>query len=105
MLLKLIKTKQMPSGTHAEIVEVNSVTGNIHLADVFVMNVPTIAKTNIMSSYVINVEQPEQTAIGDVIVKKETEGSGQVYNLAGQAVQGTLAPGIYIRNGRKFIVR
>ena len=73
--------------------------------DVFVMNVPTIAKTNIMSSYVINVEQPEQTAIGDVIVKKETEGSGQVYNLAGQAVQGTLAPGIYIRNGRKFIVR
>ena len=38
MLLKLIKTKQMPSGTHAEIVEVNSVTGNIHLADVFVMN-------------------------------------------------------------------
>ena len=38
MLLKLIKTRQMPSGTHAEIVEVNSVLGNIHLADVFLLN-------------------------------------------------------------------
>ena len=73
--------------------------------DVYVMNVPTIAKTNIMSSYAINVEQPELTGIGDVIAQKETEGSGLVYNLAGQIVQGTLAPGIYIKNGRKFIVR
>lgn len=38
MLLKLIKTLPMPSGMHAEIVEVNSVTGNIHLADIFVLH-------------------------------------------------------------------
>ena len=73
--------------------------------EVYVMNIPTIAKSNLMSSYVINVEQPEQTAIGDVIVETGTKDADQVYNLAGQAVQGTLAPGIYIKNGRKFIVR
>ena len=38
MLLKLIKTLSMPSGIHAEIVEVNSVLGNTHLADIFVLN-------------------------------------------------------------------
>ena len=31
------------------------------------------------------------------------QGSQQVYNLKGQAVQGPLAPGIYIMDGRKII--
>ena len=30
-------------------------------------------------------------------------GSEQLFNMKGQAVQGPLAPGIYIKNGRKFI--
>ena len=38
MLLKLIKTRPMISGTHAEIWEINSVTGNRLLAEVFVLN-------------------------------------------------------------------
>lgn len=38
MLLQLIKTRPMITGTHCELVEINSVLGNRHLADVFVLN-------------------------------------------------------------------
>ena len=69
--------------------------------DVYVMNIPTIAKANIMSSYAIAVEQPVVTGIIDMMAQQE--GSERIYNLKGQAVQGALAPGIYIKNGRKFI--
>jgi len=33
------------------------------------------------------------------------EGNGKIYNLMGVEVSGQLAPGIYIRDGKKFIVR
>jgi hypothetical protein len=70
---------------------------------VFTMNIPTIAKSNVYSSYVTEIEQPEiQTAIADIPMESRQQ-SQQIYNLNGQAVQGALAPGIYIRNGRKFI--
>ena len=66
------------------------------------MNVPTIAKTNIFSSYAVNVEQPGTVSgISDRLAERED--AGQVYDLKGQAVQGPLAPGIYTKNGRKFI--
>ena len=70
---------------------------------VFTMNIPTIAKSNVYSSYLTEVEQPEiETAIADVPMESRQQ-SQQIYNLNGQAVQGALAPGIYIKNGRKFI--
>ena len=37
-------------------------------ADVFVMNIPTIAKPNIMSSYATVVEQPHGVGIHDIMV-------------------------------------
>ena len=38
MLLKLIKTRPFISGTHAELWEINHLTGNRHLADLFILN-------------------------------------------------------------------
>jgi hypothetical protein len=72
---------------------------------VFTMNIPTIAKSNVYSSYVTEIEQPAiQTAIADIPMESRQQ-SQQIYNLNGQAVQGALAPGIYIKNGRKFIIK
>jgi len=72
--------------------------------NVYVMNIPTIARANITSSYVIDVEQP----YSDITGIRETmaqNGDGRVYDLKGQAVQGTLRPGIYIRNGKKVVMK
>ena len=38
MLLQLIKTRPMITGTHCELWEINSVLGNRHLSDIFVLN-------------------------------------------------------------------
>jgi len=71
--------------------------------EVYVMNVPTIENANVYSSYIKSVEQPQViTGIREVMAQ---EGSGRIYNLKGMAVEGTLAPGVYIQNGRKIIIR
>ena len=71
---------------------------------VVAMNVPTIARANIASSYDVEVSQPEQLGITDSTIMAQ-QPFGQTFNLKGQAVQGHLAPGIYIRNGRKVVVK
>ncbi|MBO4849299.1 MAG: lamin tail domain-containing protein [Prevotella sp.] len=71
--------------------------------DVFTMNVPTMGKANIMGSYSIPVAQPAVNDIRELVTLRQ--GSSQIYNLQGQAVGGNLPPGIYIKNGRKFIKR
>ncbi len=73
-------------------------------ADVYVMNVPTIARANITSSYAVPVEQPTPTGISDVMAQQQA-GPDVIYDLKGQVVKGALSPGIYIKNGRKFIVK
>jgi uncharacterized repeat protein (TIGR02543 family) len=70
---------------------------------VFVMNVPTIAKTNITSSYALNISGGQSTGISEHMMTRR-EDNQQIYNLNGQVVNGTLAPGIYIKNGRKFVI-
>ena len=70
---------------------------------VFVMNMPTIAKANIASSYLFDITDKQTTGIIN-ITRDTPHPSQQIYNLNGQAVKGTLAPGIYIRDGRKFII-
>ncbi len=72
---------------------------------VITMNIPTIARANYISSYAIGIEQPPLlSGISDVMARQQ-DGSGQVYNLKGQAVEGQLKPGVYIRNGRKILVK
>ena len=70
-------------------------------AEVFVMNIPTIEKANIKTSYLVDVEQPNATAIQGVRTNATNTNSG-TYNLSGQRVDDTYR-GIVIRNGRKVI--
>ena len=75
-------------------------------SDIFVMNVPTIAKANIRTTYaepVINVTDP--AGVDDLVAEQENSSSEHIYNLKGQVVKGALSPGIYIKGGKKFIVR
>jgi hypothetical protein len=63
--------------------------------EVYVMNIPTIAKSNITSSYVKAVEQPEQLTNN---VAEQLVGKTQVtiYNLAGQPVDDPRPGSCYI---------
>ena len=66
--------------------------------DVFVMNIPTIAKSNIASSYLVAVEQPEKETTTDIDnaqisnLKSQT----QIFNLAGQPVDNPRPGNYYI---------
>jgi hypothetical protein len=70
-------------------------------ANVFVMNIPTIEKPNIKTSYLVDVEQPYITAIQGVR-NNPTNTNSAIYNLSGQRVDDTYR-GIVIRNGRKVM--
>ena len=70
---------------------------------VMTMNVPTIARANVIGSYAIDISG-DITGITDVTVAPRPT-SSKTYNLKGQAVQGALKPGIYIRNGRKLVIK
>ena len=70
---------------------------------VFVMNIPTIATANTTSSYVVDLTEYNSAGISETMMSTRKD-SHQIYNLNGQAVNGALSPGIYIKNGRKFIV-
>ncbi len=70
-------------------------------AEVYVMNIPTIEKANIKTSYLVDVEQPHATAIQGVRTNTANTNTG-TYNLSGQRVDKTYR-GIVIRNGRKVI--
>ena len=52
----------------------------------------------------LNVTKPTETGIQDIISDTD-EGDGKIYNLMGVEVKGNPAPGIYIRNGKKFLVK
>jgi hypothetical protein len=70
---------------------------------VYVMNVPTIAKANLTSTYAVDITGGSSTGITEIMAQQNR--SRQTYDLRGQAVQGTLKPGLYIRNGRKVIIK
>ena len=74
-------------------------------ANVYVMNVPTIAKANLTSSYVVAVKQPVITGISDVMAT--TAPASGVYDLSGRRMSDShqLRKGIYVIGGKKVIVR
>jgi hypothetical protein len=72
-------------------------------ADVFVMNIPTIEKSNIKTSYLAVVEQPAPTAIQGVRIQP-TISNDAIYNLSGQRVDENYK-GVVIRNGKKYLQR
>ena len=71
---------------------------------VYVMNLPTIAKANAFSSYTISTADAATTGVRDIMAEQRPA-DDRIYNLRGQLVQGTLKPGIYIRNGRKVVIK
>ena len=70
-------------------------------AEVYVMNIPTIEKANIRTSYLVAVEQPYVTTIQGVRTTTTHSNTG-TYNLSGQRVDDSYK-GIVIRNGRKVV--
>ena len=72
-------------------------------AEVYVMNIPTIEKANIKTSYLVAVEQPTPTAIQGVRITPDNTNDA-IYNLSGQRVDETYK-GIVIKNGRKVMQR
>jgi hypothetical protein len=70
--------------------------------NVMTMNVPTIAKANLIGSYATVVSQPDPVGISDIVAQQPSQ---PTYNLKGQVVLGSLKPGIYIRNGRKIVIK
>ncbi len=47
----------------------------------------------------------DSSGIEDTVIDSEPVGNGRIYNLMGVEVKEPLRPGIYIRDGKKFIVR
>ena len=53
--------------------------------------------------WIITLYPETSTGITDITVEKKPDGNGRIYNLQGMEVKEPLAPGIYIRDGKKFI--
>ncbi len=52
----------------------------------------------------LNSKQPGESGVAEIGVA-ERPADNRVFNLMGVEVKGELAPGLYIRNGKKFIVK
>lgn len=54
----------------------------------------------------LKVTDGTESGIEDIITDAEAQkGNGKIYNLMGVEVKGNLTPGIYIRDGKKFLVK
>lgn len=75
--------------------------------DVFVMNVPTISRANLTSSYLLPIEQPQSLGVEQLQASDGNRPSplaSPAYNLMGQKVSASHR-GLVLRNGRKYINR
>ena len=75
---------------------------------VYLMNLPTIARPNMTSSYVVPVKSSVTTNIFTVAkAERQTKDTDVWYTLSGYRLNGirTLPKGIYIHNGQKVVVK
>ncbi len=63
--------------------------------DVFVMNIPTIDKSNICSSYLTTVPQPHETGIRDLLATQESIGIS--YHIGSLIVRSTMAEELHLK--------
>jgi len=63
--------------------------------DIFVMNIPTIAKANITSSYLVTVPQPQETGIHDLMASQENISIG--YRMGTLVVRSTLSEDLQLK--------
>ena len=76
--------------------------------DIYTMNVPTIAKANIYSSYSLPVEQPAPTGISelDMATTESSAANDAWYTLDGRQLRTQpTKKGLYIHRGHKVVVR
>ena len=76
--------------------------------NIYTMNVPTIAKTNIYSSYSLPVEQPAPTGISelDMATTESSATNDAWYTLDGRQLSAQpTKKGLYIHRGHKVVVR
>ena len=76
--------------------------------NIYTMNVPTIAKANIYSSYSLPVEQPAPTGISelDMATTESSAANDAWYTLDGRQLRSRpTKKGLYIHRGRKVVVR
>ena len=77
-------------------------------ANFYTMNVPTIAKANIYSTYSLPVEQPAPTGISelDMATTESSATNDAWYTLDGRQLRAQpTKKGLYIHRGRKVVVR
>lgn len=56
--------------------------------------------------FFIKIYKADPSGIEDIITDQDAQkGNGKIYNLMGIEVKGNLTPGIYIRDGKKFLVK
>jgi hypothetical protein len=65
--------------------------------------VPKVTNNAPAIRIVFGDEPGNVTAIDRITVDNDTD--APLYNLAGQRVQGNVAPGLYIRGGKKVVVK
>lgn len=81
-----------------------SVTYNIPLKETATESLNFRISNEAQCVWIITLYPDTTTGITDVTVEDST-GNGRIYNLQGMEVKEPLAPGIYIRDGKKFIKR
>ncbi|WP_288152969.1 hypothetical protein [uncultured Prevotella sp.] len=54
---------------------------------------------------VLSDSQTADIADGIAVVNTEKADNGQIYDLQGRRVRNVNVPGVYIRNGKKFVVK
>ena len=64
-----------------------------------------VKNTNGCHIYFIDATQDESVLNSINTVKNNFVQDGAIYNLRGQKVAGTLKPGLYIKNGKKFVIK
>ena len=77
-------------------------------SNIYTMNIPTIAKANIYSSYSLPVEQPAPTGISelDMATAESSATNDAWYTLDGRKLNAQpTKKGLYIHRGRKVVIR
>ncbi|MGN1375087.1 MAG: pectate lyase [Prevotella sp.] len=70
-----------------------------------VVNALTFTVKQAQAAFLINLKGTVTTAIHGVVVSDKAKTDNRIYTLQGVEVNAATTPGIYIRNGKKFVVR
>lgn len=62
--------------------------------------------SEVVIQIMIKAKKADQSGIEDIVIDPaKPQGNGKIYNIMGVEIKEPLLPGIYIRDGKKFIVK